>query len=227
VPAYRQSATFDENCHTLAGYSYWTRGDFGINPENPPLVKLLAAAPLLRMPLRYSPPPQMFFKVSCLVGGSQFLYSNNADAMLFRARMAASLLTILAALLVCAVAYEMFAPAVGLLALLLFVFEPNLLAHGSLVTTDMALTLFLLATVYSFYRYVKNPSVVRLLLIGICAGLALASKHAGILVWPILLLLALAETMQNDPDSKLAHGGRLGCALRFAASIPTSTGDSN
>ena len=41
VPARRQSATFDESCHTLAGYTYWTKGDFGINPEHPPLVKLL------------------------------------------------------------------------------------------------------------------------------------------------------------------------------------------
>src|ERR1700690_2849716 len=117
VPAYQQSATFDESCHTLAGYSYWTRGDFGINPENPPLVKLLAAAPLLPMSLRFAPPPSMFFKVSCLVGGSQFLYSNTADVILSRARMAASLLTILAALLLFAAACEMFAPAVGLLAL--------------------------------------------------------------------------------------------------------------
>ena len=186
VPAYRQSATFDEGCHTLAGYSYWTRGDFGINPENPPLVKLLAAVPLLPMSLRYSPPPQTFFKVSCLVGGGQFLYSNNADTMLFRARMAAATLTILAALLVFAVASEMFAPAVGLLALLLFVFEPNLIAHGSLVTTDMGMTLFLLATVYSFYRYVKNATVPRLLLTGLSVGFALASKHSAILLLPVL-----------------------------------------
>jgi 4-amino-4-deoxy-L-arabinose transferase-like glycosyltransferase len=219
VPAYRQSATFDESCHTLAGYTYWTKGDFGINPENPPLVKLLAAVPLLAMPLRYSPPPQMFFKVSCLVGGRQFLYSNNADAMLFRARMAAAMLTVLTALLVLAAASEMFAPAVGLLALLLFVFEPNLIAHGSLVTTDMGMTLFLLATVYSFYRYLKNPSVARLLLIGLCAGLALASKHSAVLLLPTLVLLALAETMQRDAGSKLGAGGSLKCALRLGASL--------
>jgi 4-amino-4-deoxy-L-arabinose transferase-like glycosyltransferase len=219
VPARQQSATFDENCHTLAGYAYWTKGDFGINPENPPLVKLLAAVPLLAMPLRYSPPPQMFFKVSCFVAGRQFLYSNNADAVLFRARMAVATLTILTALLVFAAAYEMFAPVVGLLALLLFVFEPNLIAHGSLVTTDMGMTLFLFATVYSYYRYVKNPSVMRLLLTGLCAGLALASKHSAVLLLPILLLLALSETMPHDPDSKLAPGGRLKCARRLAASL--------
>src|SRR5271165_2933031 len=210
VPAYQQSATFDEGCHTFAGYAYWTKGDFGINPENPPLVKLLAAIPLLPMSLRYSPPPPVFFKVSCLVGGGQFLYSNNADAILFRARVAAALLTLFTALLVMAAAAEMFAPAVGLLALLLFVFEPNLIAHGSFVTTDMAMTLFLLATVYSFYRYVKNPSVARLLLTGFCAGLALASKHSAVLLFPILLLLALAETLPPDADSKFARP-RLSC----------------
>jgi 4-amino-4-deoxy-L-arabinose transferase-like glycosyltransferase len=221
VPAYRQSATFDESCHILAGYTYWTKGDFGINPENPPLVKLLAAAPLLAMPLRTSAPPPTFFKVSCLVGGGQFLYSNNADAILFRARMAAALLTLLTALLVVTAAAEMFTPAVGLLALLLFVFEPNLIAHGSLVTTDMGMTLFLLATVYSFYRYVKHPSVPRLLLTGLCAGLALASKHSAVLLFPVLLLLALAETIQSDADSKFAGGtGRkLKRALRFAMAL--------
>ncbi|MGB8013946.1 MAG: glycosyltransferase family 39 protein [Terriglobales bacterium] len=219
VPAYWQSSTFDESCHTLAGYGYWTRGDFGVNPENPPLVKLLAAAPLLAMPLRYEPPPPMFFKVSCLVGGGQFMDSNNADAMLFRARMAASLLTILAALLVFALAREMFSPAVGLFALLLFVFEPNLIAHGAFVTTDMGMTLFLLATVYSFYRYVKNPSWARLLLTGLSVGLGLASKHSAVLLWPILGLLALAEIVRNDPDSKLAAGGRWKFAFRLKGAL--------
>jgi hypothetical protein len=219
VPARRQSATFDESCHTVAGYTYWRTGDFGINPEHPPLVKLLATVPLLLMPLRYSPPPPIDFKVACIIGGKQFVYSNNADALLFRARMAAALLTFLAALLVFAAAYEMFAPGVGLIALLLFVFEPNLLAHGSLVTTDMGMTLFLLATVYSFYRYLKSPSAARLLLTGLCAGLALASKHSAVLLAPILLLLALAEIVRHDPGSKLARGGRLRCALRFALSL--------
>jgi hypothetical protein len=35
IPARRQSATFDEACHLYAGYNYWTRADFGVNPEHP------------------------------------------------------------------------------------------------------------------------------------------------------------------------------------------------
>ena len=43
----QQSQTFDEAAHILAGYRSWKSFDFGINPEHPPLVKLVAAIPLL------------------------------------------------------------------------------------------------------------------------------------------------------------------------------------
>ena len=45
----RQSQTWDEGDHIFAGYRSWKEGDFGLNPEHPPLVKLLATAPLLGM----------------------------------------------------------------------------------------------------------------------------------------------------------------------------------
>ncbi len=35
----RETQTWDEASHIFAGYGYWTRGDFGMNPEHPPLVK--------------------------------------------------------------------------------------------------------------------------------------------------------------------------------------------
>src|SRR5215204_3455200 len=44
--ATRTSAIVDEPVHILAGHRHWQCGDFGINPEHPPLLKLLAAAPL-------------------------------------------------------------------------------------------------------------------------------------------------------------------------------------
>jgi 4-amino-4-deoxy-L-arabinose transferase-like glycosyltransferase len=217
VPARRQSSSFDEGFHTFAGYSYWTRGDFGLNPEHPPLVKLLAALPLLRDDITYPNLPPIFFKFACAIGARQFLYANhNADSMLFRARMAAATLTIAAALVVFAAAYEMFGATVGLLALVLFVFEPNLIAHGSFVTTDMGESLFLFAAVYAFYRYVKKPFVWRLLLAGLLVGLALAAKHSGILLVPIFFLLALVEIARNDKFSELSQGGRFKCLLRLA-----------
>src|SRR5215204_5253881 len=49
--AVRTSVTEDERPHILAGYRYWQCGDFTVNPEHPPLVKLLATIPLTGMDL--------------------------------------------------------------------------------------------------------------------------------------------------------------------------------
>ena len=220
IPARRQSATFDEACHLYAGYNYWTRADFGVNPEHPPLVKLIAALPLLKQTLPGSEPLPIHIKPQCFIGGRQFLYSGQtADSMLFKARMAAATLTIAAALAVFAAAYEMFGAIAALLSLLLFVFEPNLLAHGNLVTTDMGLSLFLFATVFAFYRFVQKPSAWWLVLTGVLAGLTLAAKHSGILSIPILCVLALTEILRHDENAPLCRGGRLRCALRLAGSL--------
>src|SRR5262245_50850136 len=48
----QQSPTIDEPVHLLGGYSYLKWGDFRVNPEHPPLVKMWAALPLLWMDVR-------------------------------------------------------------------------------------------------------------------------------------------------------------------------------
>jgi hypothetical protein len=45
--AFRESVAIDEVAHIGAGVSYWQKLDLRMNPEHPPLVKLLAAAPLV------------------------------------------------------------------------------------------------------------------------------------------------------------------------------------
>lgn len=43
----QESLTWDEGDHIFAGYMSWKTHDYGLNPEHPPLVKLLATIPLL------------------------------------------------------------------------------------------------------------------------------------------------------------------------------------
>src|ERR1700684_4521902 len=64
-----ESQTFDEPAHLYAGYSYWLHSDFGVNPEHPPFVKLVASLPLLLSRPRYPPPLDIFFRGSSGVGG--------------------------------------------------------------------------------------------------------------------------------------------------------------
>src|SRR3990167_11091501 len=42
----QKSVTYDEPVHIGAGLSYWKTADFKMNPEHPPLAKLLAGFPL-------------------------------------------------------------------------------------------------------------------------------------------------------------------------------------
>ena len=144
------------------------------------------------------------------LNGKEFVFGNDADKILFRARMAASLLTVLLALLVFLAACEMFGLAAGFVALTLLVFDPNLLAHGALVTTDAGLSCFLFAAVYAFYRYVKQPTASRLVLVGIATGLAFSAKHTGFLAAPSIVLLALVEWLRTRHERE--HGRA--CHLR-------------
>jgi hypothetical protein len=201
----RQSQTWDEGAHLFAGYSYWKHVDFGRNPEHPPLVKLLAALPLLRMDLKQPIGQNRGFKIEGFLQGRDFLYGNNAESMLFHARMAAAVLTLLLALVVFLAANEMFGLGAGFIALLLIVFEPNILAHGALVTTDIGAALFIFATIYFFYRYVKSPTWARLIAVGLAAGLALAAKHSGVLVFPMLVLLAIGELIPGKLEGEAAR----------------------
>src|SRR5262249_36531074 len=100
LSAARLSQTIDEGAHLYSGYQYWRAGDFGLNPEHPPLVKFVAAAPLLSLPLRQPHPVRFSSKAEEYSGGAQFIYGNDADKLLFRARVAASIFSLLLAGLV-------------------------------------------------------------------------------------------------------------------------------
>jgi len=83
----------------------------------------------------------------------------------------------------------------------------------------IGLSCFLFASVYAFYRYVKKPSVGRLVLVGIATGLAFATKHTGFLAAPSLVALALVEWWRTRRG---AAGERLSFGRAFAALVVTA-----
>ena len=203
----QQSLSWDEGDHIFAGYISWKRVDFGINPEHPPLVKMLAAIPVLPMHLKVPDPKGLAsFKDEAYFDGRDFIFGNGgeaeADRIIFRARMAAATLSLLLGLLVFLAGREMFGDGAALFALALVVFEPNMIAHGAYVTTDMGISCFMFASIYAFYRYVKVPSVGRLIVLGLVSGLALASKHSGVLLLPFGLALIVTEILWASPETR-------------------------
>ena len=209
----QESLTWDEGDHIFAGYMSLKHHDFGLNPEHPPLVKMVAAVPLQSMHLREPQLQNRYFKTEAYLSGRDLIFQNDFDTIIFRARMAASIFALMTALLAFLTAREMFGAGAGFLALLLIVFEPNFLAHGALVTTDTGAACCLLASIYAFYRYVKSPSWDRIAVLGLAAGVFCITKHSAVLLPPMLILLAFTELLRRR---QLADEGRLHQALRLA-----------
>ena len=212
-----ESQTFDEPAHLYAGYSYWLRSDYGINPEHPPLVKMVASLPLLVEKPKYPEPTNFFFRADSVIGGTQLLAGSAGESRLNRARAAVSVFVVLLGLLVVLAAREMFGDATAMLALALFVFDPLLIAHGPLLGTDAGATCCIFGTVYAFYRYVKRPSLMRLAVCAVAAGLSLAAKHSAILIAPLLILISAVEVAMWEP--RAAEGSRWRYALRLGGSL--------
>ncbi|HEY0701222.1 MAG TPA: glycosyltransferase family 39 protein, partial [Candidatus Acidoferrales bacterium] len=222
-----ESISWDEGDHLFAAYMSLKTGDLGLNPEHPPLVKMVAALPLLAMhDLRVPPLQNRNFKVEAFLDGREFNAWNWQKGHLYRARLAVTIFPMLLALLVFLAAREMFGTTAGFIALALIAFDPNFLAHGALVTTDTAATCFIFASIYAFYRYLKSPSIPRAALLGLATGLAFASKHTGVLIVPMLIALAICEIIRHPrraagetQDCRKTLTGQLLGALSIAAVV--------
>jgi 4-amino-4-deoxy-L-arabinose transferase-like glycosyltransferase len=188
-----KSQTIDEGPHIAAGYSYWVTGDWRMNPEHPPLVKLIAGAFIA--PLRPSLPLEVaaWQDYNQWDFGRAFIYDNivPADRLLWWARLPIMLISLLLVYVVWRWTSKNINRSVGILAALFVAFEPNILAHSRLVTTDVPLTLTFFLAIIAFAAYLKAQTNKRLLLAALAFALALATKYSALLLIPILLVLWL------------------------------------
>lgn len=178
------TATSDETSHLPSGYTYVKTGSIRLNPQHPPLVKLLAGIAILplgpRLDLSHpawtsEPPNEWAF-------GRAFLYSNDADRLLFLGRLPVVLLAVLLGVVVWRWARELFGEIAGVAALALFAFCPTVIAHGHLVTMDVPLAAFTAMAVYALRAWLLRGSARRLLLAGAALGLVLATKFSGLVI---------------------------------------------
>jgi 4-amino-4-deoxy-L-arabinose transferase-like glycosyltransferase len=212
---HRESLTFDEDDHMFAGYMMWHTKDYGLNPEHPPFVKLLATAPLLGRALWVPALQGRSFKDEAYLSGRDWLARNDGDRnqLVFQMRLAAGLLVVALSLVVFLAARESFGDWAGIFALALAAFDPNILAHSALVTTDIGVSLFFLASTWCFYRYVKQPTTKRLVVAGVVTGLLLGTKHSGVMLAPILALLIAREVAAAEKGTRAREALRLAGAF--------------
>jgi len=195
LSARQLSQTADEPTHLYAGYRFLKCSDSTVSPEHPPLAKIVAALPLLPMNLSADCSPFPGGEIQQVLAAQAWLYNQNWRPALDRARVAVSIFPLGLCLLVWIAARRMFGLATAIAATILLIFEPNVLAYGSLIMTDLAVTCVFLFAVFAFYLWIKNRTVPFLLLTGLATGLALLSKHSAVVVIPILCVLAAADAL--------------------------------
>ncbi len=189
-----ETQTWDEGIHISAGYSYWKLGDFSWNVEHPPLVKMASTLPLVWMGLTAEPNGADGKRKDQVRYGVDFLYKNrrDADSILFAARSANILLTLLFAAAVAWWTRRRYGPWAGLAAAALCAFDPNLMAHGRYVTTDFPVTVFFFFACVLWVEYLEQGSSRRLLTAAAAIGLALITKFSAVLLLPSLVILYAA-----------------------------------
>jgi hypothetical protein len=198
-----KSATTDEGYHLATGYSYLKSlipdGSAFADQPYPHLAGAWAALPLLLERPAFSPPaapdansPRNFWDYVFDLF-DLYYHSPNILRYTFVGRAQIMLLGVVLGALVFHWASKAFGPRAGLLACFLYVFSPNVLAHGRLITTDLASALACLVTMYLTQRLLRRVTIWRAVAVGLALGGALLVKYSTLLLAPaigILLLLA-------------------------------------
>ncbi|HLY02819.1 MAG TPA: glycosyltransferase family 39 protein [Candidatus Cybelea sp.] len=209
ITSVRQEAqTWDEAVYISAGYTYWKTGDFRLNGEHPPLAKLLVAAPLLFLDLTLPLDDPAWQKADEYAFGARFLYKNRLppDTILFASRCVTISVTMLFGLVIVLWVRRRAGPLAAIVALILFAFDPNIIAHGRYATNDLYLAFFFFLTIALWNRALRLERPADYALAGCALGLAVCTKLSAVLLVPAAALLCLARPSEPRP---LARGAAI------------------
>ncbi len=207
------SLTVDESPHIAAGYSYVVEGDYRLNPEHPPLLKLLSGISIwvgdkLTNQNIYFPNniPAWTDRVNAQWDmGYAFLFNsgNDANTIIWWARLP-TIIVLLFGLpyIIYSVFYHTKNKSIALISGVLYAFSPNVIAHGRLVTTDLIASLSFLIVIDIWIRYLQNQSVKNIFYLILAIAFAFLSKFSTILLLPLLVLTGFAYIIIKDWGDK-------------------------
>ena len=215
VAARTNTPTVDEFVHLPSGLYYLRTGDFAVNPQNPPLVRLLAAVPLVLMDAKLDTGPQWH---TDLTGwgpwmlGTRFMRLN-ADRyfdLFFAGRTVIVLLGVAGGFLVFLWARRLYGVAAGLGSLLLYCTMPVILGHASLVTPDIGVSSLLFGGFFALFRWTERKTWPWAAVAGVLFGLAFCAKSVTLLFLPLVPLLLALGWQSWDKRSATRLAGMAG-----------------
>lgn len=200
----------DEFAHLPAGISYLDLHRFYIYRVNPPLVQGLAA-----LPVWLSGPKMDYSRAgsgerSEWNVGLDFLQAN-ADRnhrYFSRARSVVTILAIACGILIYRWTSLIHGRVAAMICASLWFLDPNVLAHSTIVTTDVGAATFGLLATYAFWQFLRDPTWTKAIISGVALGLAQSSKFSLITLYPswvLLTVLARWRSSRNAEADKPSH----------------------
>ncbi len=205
--AYVHSPTLNEPGHLVAGLSHWRFGRFELYRVNPPLVKMVAALPV--MAVGYEEDWSSFYEGPGarpeMAMGEDFVAANGERSffLFMIARWACIPFSWIGAITCYLWARDLYGRPAGLLAAALWCFEPNILAHASLMTPDIGGTALGVAACYTFWCWLKTPTWPQAALTGVVLGLAELCKTTLILFYPLWPLMWIVYRVAESRKSRV------------------------
>ena len=187
------SLTSDEPAHLVNGYTILSTGEYWTVPSHghPPLANIWTSWPVLLEDERPTGPALPGWRDNLIEYTRAFWPEfQSLDRLALLIRYPNMLLGILLLALVYRWANRGAGAWGGLLAVWLFIWDPTLVAHAQLNTTDLGLTFFAFATCYLLESLRREFSYLKLLGVGILTGAAMSTKTSGLMLLPVSTLLA-------------------------------------
>jgi hypothetical protein len=228
--AQTKNSTVDEPGHALSGWLMWRYGDFRLAPENPSLWQLWAALPNVGREIQVHFDGKVFSDESFDSQGGinwvgRTLYQtpgNDGEQLVRRSRMMMLILGVLLGAVIGVWSYQLGGSVAAMVAVGLFSFDPNFLAHSAVVKSDVALSLVMLALGYSTWQLGRRATAFRALAVGVLCGLGMNAKFSGLLLLPMLgVMLGVRAMLPTQWNTRRGSVNTRVARLLLAAGVCT------
>ncbi len=180
-----QSLTCDEPAHMVAGLEALRDNKFEFLNDQPPLARVMFAAPLLLQKT------QIYWYEWLQVRAT----NPSPEAIAWTGRPVNVVLGIILGIALWQTARKWFSEGAANFALALFAFSPGMIAHFSVMAVDGISTLMIFLTALQVARWWRDPSTKQTALLGVVLGLLLLAKFYT----PPMFVLAFALVLILKP----------------------------
>ena len=199
-----ESMTFDEGTAIGSSFLAFRKGDVSLAHERPPLLGLFTTLPLvLSGDVKLPKIGDAEERTADVAFGDALMHEagNDTIRILKVCRYTVLLLSLLLGFLIYRWSRRLGGRWAGFLALSLFAFCPNLLAHSRIAANDMMSTIFVFVALEALDRFLTKPGKWCGVWAGAALGFALSAKLSSWVIVPVYLA-ALAYELREWRERK-------------------------